>query len=357
VARRGLGARRAAEVEVNRLEAVAAVGADLLQRREQLRLGLGPDQYARRHLLRRLDVDAAVALEARGRRDQLADDHVLLQAEQPIGLALDRRVRQHLRRLLEGRGGEEGLGRERRLRDPEDQRFERRLLALLLLDARVLTLQDDLVDELSGQELRRAGVLDAYLLQHLPDDQLDVLVVDVHALRLVDLLHLGDEVQLGRSRAAVRLRVQLEQLGRRDRAVRERVALFDTIALLDEQPRAAGEEVLPLLGLVVLLGALAEEVDLDAAAVRVADGHRARDLGKLRGALRVPRLEDLDDARQAVGDVGTRDASGVERPHRQLRARLADRLRGHDPDRVADLAELARAEERAVARAADAHFA
>ena len=41
-----------------------------------------------------------------------------------------------------------------------------------------------------------AGVLDAHLLQHLPDDQLDVLVVDVDALRLVDLLHLADEVQL-----------------------------------------------------------------------------------------------------------------------------------------------------------------
>jgi hypothetical protein len=58
----------------------------------------------------------------------------------------------------------------------------RRLLALLLLDARVLLLEDDLVHELAGQELGVAGVLDAHLLQHLPDDQLDVLVVDLHAL-------------------------------------------------------------------------------------------------------------------------------------------------------------------------------
>src|SRR3712207_6990036 len=41
-------------------------------------------------------------------------------------------------------------------------------------------------------------------------------------------------------------------------------------------------------------------------------------------------------ARQAVRDVRAGDAAGVERPHGQLRARLADRLRGDDADRVAD---------------------
>ena len=46
----------------------------------------------------------------------------------------------------------------------------------------VLLLEHDLVDELAGQELGVARVLDAHLLQHLADDQLDVLVVDVHAL-------------------------------------------------------------------------------------------------------------------------------------------------------------------------------
>src|SRR5439155_1586463 len=78
-----------------------------------------------------------------------------------------------------------------------------------------------------------------------------------------------------------------------------------------------------------------------------------RDLRELRGALRVPRLEDLDDARQAVRDVGTGDTAGVEGPHRQLRARLADRLRGADADRVADLRHLAGGEERAVTRLPD----
>src|SRR5213076_2560563 len=72
---------------------------------------------------------------------------------------------------------------------------------------------------------------------------------------------------------------------------------------------------------------------------------------------RSPRFEDLDHAREAVRDVGAGDAARVERPHRQLRAGLADRLRGDDPDRVADLAQPAGRQEDSVAAAADAELA
>src|SRR5205823_10658876 len=72
---------------------------------------------------------------------------------------------------------------------------------------------------------------------------------------------------------------------------------------------------------------------------------------------RVPGLEDLHHAREAVRDVGTGDAARVERPHRQLRAGLADRLRGDDPDRVADLAHPAGRQEDAVAAPAHAELA
>src|SRR6202044_3469470 len=70
------------------------------------------------------------------------------------------------------------------------------------------------------------------------------------------------------------------------------------------------------------------------------DRRLAADLGDLRQALRLAGLEELDDARQAVRDVRAGDAAGVEGTHRQLRAGLADRLRGDDADRVADLREL-----------------
>src|SRR5262249_60862594 len=63
---------------------------------------------------------------------------------------------------------------------------------------------------------------------------------------------------------------------------------------------------------------------------------------------------DPEDAGGPVRAVRAGHTAGVERPHRQLRARLADRLCSHDPDRVTDLAQHARAQERAVAGLADA---
>src|SRR3954451_20361181 len=68
-------------------------------------------------LLGRLDRDVPVAADARTRRDQLADDHVLLEAEQAVALALDRGVGENLRRLLEGGRRQPRLGREGGLGD------------------------------------------------------------------------------------------------------------------------------------------------------------------------------------------------------------------------------------------------
>ena len=78
------------------------------------------------------------------------------------------------------------------------------------------------------------------------------------------------------------------------------------------------------------------------------------DVADLGLALGHARLEELLDARQAGGDVHAGDAAGVERPHRQLRAGLADGLGGDDADRLADADELAGREVAAVAGPADA---
>ena len=53
------------------------------------------------------------------------------------------------------------------------------------------------VHELARQVVGVALLVHPHLLQHLTHDQLDVLVVDVDALGLVDLLDLADHVQLG----------------------------------------------------------------------------------------------------------------------------------------------------------------
>ena len=86
----------------------------------------------------------------------------------------------------------------------------------------------------------------------------------------------------------------------------------------------------------------------------LADADDARALGHDRRALRRAGLEQLDDARQTVRDVLTGDTTGVERPHGELRAGLADRLGGDDADRLALVDELAGREHRAVARRAHA---
>ena len=201
----------------------------------------------------------------------------------------------------------------------------RRGLGLLALELLVDRVEDEAVLELAGQELGRALGLDPHLLQHLADDQLDVLVVDVDALGAVDLLHLGDDVDLGLGPA-----VDREQLGRVERALVQLVARLDPLAVLDVQVGPGRERVVVLLALVV------GDRHLDGL-VGLLDRDLAVDLGDLRQALRLARLEQLDDAGQALGDVQAGDAAGVEGAHRQLGARLADRLGGDDPDRVADL--------------------
>ena len=110
-----------------------------------------------------------------------------------------------------------------RLGDAEQHRRAGRRLAALLGHDLVRLFELGLVDLLAGQELGVARIDDIDLLQHLANDHLDVLVVDVHALQPVDLLDLVDEVG-GKL---------LHALDRQD-VVRRRVAVDDVIALLDD---------------------------------------------------------------------------------------------------------------------------
>ena len=104
----------------------------------------------------------------------------------------------------------------------------------------------------------------------------------------------------------------------------------------------------------LLLGPVVGHDDDDPLALFVlAEPHDTGRLGQSGRALRRAGLEQLDHTRETVGDVLTRDTTGVERTHGQLRARLTDRLRRDDADRLAHVDELAGGEHRAVAAAAD----
>ena len=71
------------------------------------------------------------------------------------------------------------------------------------------------------------------------------------------------------------------------------------------------------------------------------DRERAADLAEHGHLLGLARLEQLFDTRQTLRDVVAGDAAGVEGTHGQLRAGLADGLRGDDADGFAGVDRLA----------------
>src|SRR6202044_3118735 len=100
--------------------------------------------------------------------------------------------------------------------------------------------------------------------------------------------------------------------------------------------------------LLLHLAVVADDGDL-AFATDQFDAHDARELGDLRGALRRTGLEELHHARQTVRDVALGHTTGVEGPHGELRAGLADGLRGDDTDGLTELDQLVRRERQTVA--------
>ena len=150
---------------------------------------------------------------------------------QRVGLAVDRRVGEHAGGLLEGGRRQPRLGRERGLGDAHQLRTTRgRLAALgdhapvLLLEARPGRRGRD------GQQVGVAGLDDRDPAQHLPHDDLDVLVVDRHTLRAVDLLDLVHEVLLRLADAE-----DPQDLLRVGRADDQLLADLDVVAVGDQQ--------------------------------------------------------------------------------------------------------------------------
>ena len=86
------------------------------------------------------------------------------------------------------------------------------------------------------------GIGDLHLAQHLADDDLDVLVVDFHALDAIDGLHFVDQVLLEFLGAA-----GFEQIFRRHGAFGDLVAAFHDVAIGDDDVLAHRDQVVDLL--------------------------------------------------------------------------------------------------------------
>src|SRR5438105_3311705 len=134
-----------------------------------------------------------VVVEPGPGRDQLADDHVLLQAPEPVDLARDRGLGQHTGCLLEGSGREPRRRVQSRLDQAQQHGLRGGRFPALRQRPRVALLVLPLRDDLAREQAGVARGVDADLPHHLPDDDLDVLVVDVDTLAAVDLLNLVDE--------------------------------------------------------------------------------------------------------------------------------------------------------------------
>src|SRR5699024_3489386 len=120
------------------------------------------------------------------------------------------------------------------------------------------------------------------------------------------------------------------------------------LAVLDEQAGPLAHRVGVLL--TVAVGGQDDAPTL----VGLLDLDPAVGLGDRGDTLRGAGLEELDDARQTLGDVVTGHTTGVEGAHRQLGAGLTDRLRGDDADGLADVDQLTGREAAAVALGAGA---
>src|SRR6266852_2415260 len=151
-----------------------------------------------REHLERLLAQLLVVVEAGPGGDQLADDHVLLQATEPVDLSRDRRLGKDTGRLLEGCRRQPARRVERGLDEAEQDGLGHRRVAALRQYLRVGFLVLPLGHDFARQQVGVTGGIDADLPHHLPDDHLDVLVVDVDTLRAVHLLDLFDQVGLDR---------------------------------------------------------------------------------------------------------------------------------------------------------------
>src|SRR5918994_290537 len=298
----------------------------------------------RRRYVELIDVLRPVALDGHGEPPvtrqscgcgyELPDNDVLFQACEAVHLALDGSVGKDAGRLLERGCGEEAISGERGLGYAHKDRVVGGWAAFLLLDACVLGKHCKAVGDLLGEQLRVAWVVHDHLAQHLAYDDLDVLVVDVHALGAVDLLHLIDQVALGRGAAAAVAEVVLQDGVRADGPFRDRGVRPDLGALHE-----LGPEQLALDRVRLALLAIGRGDNDPYLPVRVCllQGDGTVDLGQGRLGLGMPSFEELDDPGETRRDVLAGDTAGVEGAHRELGTRLPDRLGRDDADGLANV--------------------
>ena len=263
---------------------------------------------------------------------------------------MDSRLGKNLGGLLEGCGGQEGLGLQRCLGDTQQNGDCLGKLEILLTcshargDGVVDILQLLNADDRAKQQLRGTGILNADLTGHLTCDDLDMLIVDVNRLRTVNALDFLDDILIYRiqTQNAHDVGGSLVTLG-------QTLTDLNMVAIVDRHSHTVGDRVLVQLARVVSLDG--DFMDIDH--LTGGDMSNTADLGHDRGLLGCSRLEELFDTGKTLRNIGTCDTTGVEGSHRQLGTGLTDCLCGDDTDGFTDIDQLVERQVSTVAVCAD----
>ena len=159
-------------------------------------------------------------------RNEPPDDDVLLQSVQGVDLAADSGFGQHAGGFLEGCRRDERAGLQRGLGDAQQNRLAFSLLQAFELGLCVDFLELDEIKLFALDQRGLAAILDFDLLEHLTNDNLDVLIVNLHALQTVDVLDFVHEVGCQCLDA-----LDAQDVVRRGVAVHDVVAAFHEVAL------------------------------------------------------------------------------------------------------------------------------
>src|SRR6476620_4520368 len=142
------------------------------------------------------DIRIAILIEAGSGRNKSSHDYIFLQAQELIFLAVDRGFGQHACCLLERSRRNKAVRRQCSLRNTQEHRLAQGRLAAVVQNTLVFIFERETTHLTARQELRVSWILNSNLPQHLPNDYLDMLVVDRHPLQAIHVLDFVDQILL-----------------------------------------------------------------------------------------------------------------------------------------------------------------
>src|SRR5574343_1085980 len=241
---------------------------------------------------RRLGLAATVVGQASTGGNKATDDDVFLETTEFIALAHDGSFGEHAGGFLEGRGGNERVGRQRRLGDTEQHVIEGRRQLAFRIGTIVFGQQFGTLNLFGFDELGVTRLDDGHAAQHLANDHFDVLVVDLHTLQTIDVLHFVGDVTSQRldalqTQAIVRIRFAFDDL----------LALVHHLAVVHQNVLVLGDQ--ELVSIAVEIGN--DQTLLALGVLTKADG--AGGFGQHGSILRRTGFEQFGNARQTDGNV------------------------------------------------------